>query len=184
MMNHPSMESMDNFYFLFYGERGTLETMNLAGGYNRDGSIDWWKENRMYNRAGKMVLDMADIASVMSLTGEVKALVVGTVRATAAEGGLNLFKWKALQTETSLGWKAGDRMLYLPDKGTPALNWKANYGALRREMALRKPIFDSFREANGQLIKTGGFLNAERAILSSRGWIYSPVSKAWLPPLY
>ena len=53
-----------------------------------------------------------------------------------SQGGLNLFKWGAEQTGKSTGWKAGDYMLHLPNKGTPALNWKANYGALRSEMNL------------------------------------------------
>lgn len=99
-----------------------------------------------------------------------------------AQGGLNLFKWGAPQTTKATGWKEGDYMLHLPNKGTPALNWKANYGALRSEMGLGKPIFDSYRLPNGNLIPTGGFLNAERSILQVRGWIYNPSSGAWLPP--
>jgi RHS repeat-associated protein len=99
------------------------------------------------------------------------------------QGGLNLFKWGAEQTGKSTGWKAGDYMLHLPNKGTPALNWKANYGALRSEMNLGKPIFDSYRLPNGNLIPTGGFLNAERFTLQSRGWIYNPGQGAWLPPI-
>lgn len=47
-------------------------------------------------------------------------------------GGLNLFRWKAPQTGETLGWKVGDFMLHLPNQGTPKLNWKANFGALRR----------------------------------------------------
>lgn len=62
-------------------------------------------------------------------------------------------------------------MLHLPNKGAPKLNWKANYEALRSEMNL--PIFDSYRLPNGNLIPTGGFLNAERFALQSRGWIYN-----------
>lgn len=45
-------------------------------------------------------------------------------------------------------------MLHLPNKGTPKLNWEANYGALRSEMNLGKPIFDSYRLPNGNLIPT------------------------------
>ena len=74
-------------------------------------------------------------------------------------------------------------MLHLPNKGTPKLNWKANYGALRREMNLGKPIFDSYRLPNGQYIPTRGFLNAERFTLQSRGWIYNPGHGAWLQPI-
>ncbi len=98
------------------------------------------------------------------------------------QGGLNLYKWGAEQTGKSTGWKAGDYMLHLPNKGTPALNWKANYGALRSEMNLGKPIFDSYRLPNGNLIPTGGFLNAERSILQGRGWLYNSGSGAWMPP--
>jgi|GEM_PF-4718987 len=62
---------------------------------------------------------------------------------TGGQGGLNLFKWGAEQTGKSSGWKAGDYILHLPNKGTPKLNWKANYGALRREMRLCNPIYNS-----------------------------------------
>ena len=96
------------------------------------------------------------------------------------QGGLNLFKWGAPQTIKVIGWKLGDRFLYLPNKGTPKLNWKANSGALRREMGLGKPIFDSYRTTGGVLIPTKGFLNAERSLLQGRGWIYN--KGAWLPP--
>ena len=99
------------------------------------------------------------------------------------KGGLNLFKWGAEQTGKTTGWKAGDYMLHLPNRGTPQLNWKANYGALRSEMNLGRPIFDSYRLPNGNLIPTGGFLNAERFTLQTRGWIYSPNQGAWLPPI-
>jgi hypothetical protein len=74
-------------------------------------------------------------------------------------------------------------MLHLPNKGTPALNWKANYGALRREMNLGKLIFDSYRLPNGNLIPTGGFVNAERFTLQTRGWVYNRGKGAWLPPI-
>jgi RHS repeat-associated protein len=99
------------------------------------------------------------------------------------QGGLNLFKWGEKTTTTANGWKAGDYMLNLPNKGTPKLNWKANYGALRREMGLGNSIYDSYRLPNGQNIPTGGFLNAERFTLQSRGWIYNPGQGTWLPPI-
>jgi hypothetical protein len=103
--------------------------------------------------------------------------------AKGGQGGLNLFKWGEKTTTTANGWKAGDYMLHLPNKGTPALNWKANYGALRREMGLGNPIFETFVHPNGALRSTGGFLNAERFTLQSRGWIYNPGQRAWLPPI-
>ncbi|WP_437920414.1 hypothetical protein [Sphingobacterium sp. LRF_L2] len=89
---------------------------------------------------------------------------------------MNLFKWGEKTTTTTHGWRTGDYMLHLPNKGTPALNWKANYGALRREMGLGKPIYETFVHPNGALRSTGGFLNAERFTLQSRGWIYNPKS--------
>ena len=107
---------------------------------------------------------------------------LGRAAPVGSEGGLNLFKWGASQTTKSTGWKVGDYMLHLPNKGTPKLNWKANYGALRREMKFGNPIFDSYRLPNGNLIPTGGFLNAERSILLGRGWMYNPNVGAWLPP--
>jgi hypothetical protein len=98
------------------------------------------------------------------------------------DGGLNLFKWNAEQTAKSVGWKSGDRMLKMYDKGSPKLNWKQNSGYLRQEMRSKKTIFDSYRKANGSFIPTNGFLNAERYLLKSRGWYYSPKSGAWMPP--
>ncbi|MEY3499018.1 MAG: hypothetical protein RL308_687 [Bacteroidota bacterium] len=106
----------------------------------------------------------------------------GGIKATE-QGGLNLFKWGEKTTTTTQGWRTGDYMLHLPNKGTPALNWKANYGALRREMGLGNPIYETFVHPNGALRSTGGFLNAERFTLQNRGWIYSPSQRAWLPPI-
>ena len=98
-----------------------------------------------------------------------------------AEGGLNLFKFGSKEATSSAGWKSGDRFLKMFDQGSPKLNWKQNSGFLRREMGAGNPIFDSYRLPNGNLIPTGGFLNAERSLLQSRGWIYSPGKGAWLP---
>jgi hypothetical protein len=73
-------------------------------------------------------------------------------------------------------------MLHLPNKGSPQANWKANSGALRAEMRKGQPIYDSYRDAAGNQIQTGGFLNAERQLLESRGWIYNPSTGAYHPP--
>ncbi len=51
-------------------------------------------------------------------------------------------------------------------------------------MGLGKPIFDSYRSSNGNLIPTGGFLNAERFTLGVRGWTYDPSIGAWMPPKF
>ena len=119
---------------------------------------------------------------VSNYKGVIENVVDDVVAKTSTQGGLNLFKWGTPQIEKVTSWKTGDYILNLPNKGTPKLNWKANYGALRREMGLGKPIFDSYRLPNGNLIPTGGFLNAERSILQGRGWIYYPNSGAWVPP--
>ncbi len=98
------------------------------------------------------------------------------------EGGLNLFKFGKPTTTTAEGWKTGDRMLKMFDQGSPKLNWKQNSGFLRREMRSGNPIFDSYRYPNGKQIPTGGFLNAERKLLESRGWIYNPSTGAYHLP--
>lgn len=49
-------------------------------------------------------------------------------------------------------------------------------------MKRREPIYDSYRNADGTLIKTNGFLQKERNVLKFRGWKYSPEKGAWLPP--
>ena len=98
------------------------------------------------------------------------------------QGGLNLFKHNSAQALKETGWKSGDRFLKMYNKGTPQLNWKQNSGFLRQEMKLNNPIFDSFIETNGVLKETGGFLNAERYLLQSRGWSFDLNMGAWLPP--
>lgn len=102
----------------------------------------------------------------------------------AKTGGMNLFKFGSPQAENPDGWKTGDYFLNLPDRGIPKLNWAQNYGALRGEMSTSRAIFDSYRTSNGQLIpaRSGSFLNAERYVLMTRGWIYSVQTGAWLPP--
>lgn len=87
-------------------------------------------------------------------------------------------------TNTPIGWKPGDRMLFLENMGSPKANWKQNSGRLREEMGKKKPIFDSYRDIkSGNQIETGGFLNMERKLLESRGWEYNPKTGAYHPPL-
>ena len=93
----------------------------------------------------------------------------------ANKGGLNLFRWGKKKTTNPNGWKQGDRMLHLTNKGTPKANWKQNSGRLREEMRRNEPIFDSYRNPNtGKQIPSGvdpsskgRFLNAERKLLES-----------------
>lgn len=98
------------------------------------------------------------------------------------KGGLNLFKFGKPTTATAEGWKTGDGMLKMYDQGSPELNWKQNSGFLRSEMRSGNPIFDSYRYPNGHQIPTGGFLNAERKLLESRGWNYNPSTGAYHLP--
>ena len=100
----------------------------------------------------------------------------------STQGGLNLFKFGKPTTTTTSGWRTGDRMLHLPNKGSPKLNWKQNSGFLRQEMGRGKPIFDSFRYSNGQQIPTTGFLRLERNLLESRGWRFNSATGAYQPP--
>ncbi len=100
----------------------------------------------------------------------------------APRGGPNLHKWNHPTATKAAGWKEGDHFFVLPDKGTPKANWAQNAGRMRSEMGKGKPIFDSFRDSNGQLMPTTGFLNAERKLLQSRDWSYNPSTGAWHPP--
>jgi len=101
----------------------------------------------------------------------------------AEKGGLNLFKWGHETSTTAKGWREGDHMLHLADKGTPKANWAQNSGRLREEMTKGKPIYDSYRDAKtGEQIPTKGFLNAERKLLESKGWTYDKGTGAYHPP--
>jgi len=171
--------------------------------YYTDGTKANWDMDidQSWNLPVSMNSAPSNVGWVADMTGKICAGVlefaigflggaeVGLLRSSFAKtaesgmrGGLNLFKWGAAQTSKPTGWKIGDYMLHLPNMGTPKLNWKANYGALRSEMKLGMPIFDSYRLTNGSLIPTGGFLNAERYVLQTRGWIYNPGMGAWMPP--
>lgn len=97
-------------------------------------------------------------------------------------GGLNLFKWNHPTSTRATGWREGDRFLHLPNQGSPQANWIQNSSRLRSEMRSGNPIFDSYRDAGGQLIPTRGFLNAERNLLQNQGWRYNPSTGAWHPP--
>ena len=139
-------------------------------------------------------------AAVGAVTGGVGAGFAAFKRSTAAlhgtdasTGGLNLFRAgkDGLSTrEVGRAWSSGDRMLYLPNRGSPKANWKQNAGRLREEMKKGRPIYDSYRtSATGFQIPAGlnpssggRFLNAERKLLESKGWRYDPSNGAYYPP--
>jgi hypothetical protein len=112
-----------------------------------------------------------------------KAIKARLATKSANKGGLNLFKRKDKTSTKATGWKEGDSFLRLPDNGGAKANWKRNSGHLREEMGKRRPIYDSYRDpATGKQIPTGGFLNAERKLLESRGWKYNSSTGAYHPP--
>ena len=131
---------------------------------------------------GPAAVLMSPQASIASGAGE------------AARGGLNLFRAGpdgSTTREAATGWRQGDRMLYLPNQGSAQSNWVQNAGRLRQEMRAGEPIFDSYRDmATGLQIPAGTspasggrFLNAERRLLESRGWIYDSSTGAYQPPI-
>ena len=130
-------------------------------------------KDRLDNEMGSLDANLTALGVIPLLKPGI-TIISGSASNNAISGGLNLFKRSAPWTSKASGWRVGDYFLNLANQGTPRLNWKANYGALRREMSYGKPIFDSYRLSNGELIPTNGFLNAERYILQTRGWTYSP----------
>ena len=119
-------------------------------------------------KAGKMVAKGADAAKSIHKT----------------EGGVNLYKWGEDQTKIG-GWKTGDRTLYLPDQGTPKLNWQQNSSRLRAEMSQGQPIYDTYVDSKTGLQRPtapGSFLGAERYLLESHRWIFNPKTGAYHPP--
>jgi hypothetical protein len=65
----------------------------------------------------------------------------------------------------------------LPNLGNPKANWQQNSGVLRQEMNRGLPI----RDASPNDV-TGVFLNAERNLLQSRGWVFDKQTNLWMPP--
>ncbi|WP_316762362.1 hypothetical protein [Pedobacter aquatilis] len=98
-------------------------------------------------------------------------------------GNLSLFKYKRPQTGDPKAYKFGDFFLNLPNQYSDKLNWRQNKLALKREMSLNKPIYDSYKLGNGSLIPTKGFLNLERSLLKAKGWIYNKDMDAWINPI-
>ena len=86
----------------------------------------------------------------------------------------------------------GDKIINFPPQGSPKTDWKVNYGILRSEINAGLPIKDTYRYGakpiqarffDPELSRfTGQFLNAERYILETRMWKYTPSSESWIPP--
>jgi hypothetical protein len=69
-----------------------------------------------------------------------------------------------------------------PNKFDPKLNWQQNSGVLRQEISRGVPIRDASVGSDGQLTQyPGSFLNAERNLLTTKGWTYDPKTTLWSP---
>lgn len=97
------------------------------------------------------------------------------------EGGLVLYKRGAPQTSEG-PWRTGDRMIIFEGTGNKTTDWQINEGILLQEIKKGRPIFDSFTDANGNLLPTTGFLKGERDLLEANRWTFDPNRGAWLPP--
>jgi RHS repeat-associated protein len=72
---------------------------------------------------------------------------------------------------------------WLPNRGSPSLNWEQNSSVLRPKMSRGIPIRDvSVEQLNGNLINNTGFPRAERNLLMNRGWRYDFKTTFWYPP--
>jgi RHS repeat-associated protein len=115
--------------------------------------------------------------------GELRVARCAAIEERAAErGGLNLYKWKDPTSTRASGWREGDRLLTVPWKGSSKATWAENASRLRREMRSGEPIYETYVDSAGNQIRTEGFLNAERNLLSNHGWEYDPGTRAWTPP--
>jgi RHS repeat-associated protein len=95
----------------------------------------------------------------------------------ADEGAVVIGKMKDLAKPT--GWKQGDRVLNLPQKGSPKENWKQNSGRLRETESKGERIKDASTDANGNLRDNTGFTRAERNLLENRGRVYDEQIREW-----
>jgi hypothetical protein len=93
-----------------------------------------------------------------------------------AEGGLVIGRGADLsrpfalaENEARLSWTA---------TATAQSEWKINSGLLRQEMGKGVPIRDASPGNVG-----GMYLNAERNLLESRGWLYNSSTGYWKPPI-
>ena len=109
-------------------------------------------------------------------------IVVGhCVAAEEAGAGGRVVLFKGDPANVELG--PGERVLDLPNMGSPKANWGQNSGALRQEMGRGIPIRDSAVDpSTGELINNAGFLRAERYLLHRRRWSFDPKTSFWLPP--
>lgn len=75
--------------------------------------------------------------------------------------------------------EAGEKSLLdrLPYRDGPKANWQQNASVLREEMRRGEPIRDA---SPGDT--EGLFLNAERNLLSNRGWTFDSQTNFWMPP--
>jgi RHS repeat-associated protein len=100
---------------------------------------------------------------------------------TTRSGKVLIGKMKDLDKSGTL--RDGERLLDLPDRGTPKLNWEQNSRRLREAIREGQPIREaSVDPGTGALRDNTGFLRAERNILANKGWMYNPKDHHWHPP--
>jgi hypothetical protein len=109
--------------------------------------------------AGAVVDDVAD--AVQAAESVTPRLVIGRGADLAKPGALGPGEFK-------LSW---------PPTATVRSEWGVNSGLLRQEMRNLRPIRDASPGNTG-----GIFTNAERNLLTDRGWTFDPKTNLWNPP--
>lgn len=119
--------------------------------------------------------------------GALTVVPVGRTAGTAAaRGGVGAIAGASRDATTVIGrlkdlqkLGPGEKSLLdrLPNLGSPRANWQQNSGVLRQQINRGLPI----RDASPNDV-TGVFLNAERNLLRSRGWVFDKQTNLWMPP--
>jgi RHS repeat-associated protein len=116
---------------------------------------------------------------VVGKIGEQQAIKAAE-KAAAERGGLVIGKMKDLRKAE--GWREGDHILNLPNRGSPRENWKQNSSALREAERSGNPIRDASTDAHGNLRDNTGFVKAERNLLDTRGRVYDSRTQSHTKP--
>jgi RHS repeat-associated protein len=171
-----------------WGLFGSAQVSPIPPGYNSGdvrGAYDSYGNSSVYepgyydpNRAAAII--MALLAAGMGPAADEFAAVLAHAEEASAIGG-------ACEVETTVIGRVkdlnnldkGEKSLLdrLPDQGNPKSNWQQNSRVLRLEMSRGNPIRDASPGDNA-----GQFLNAERNLLSDRGWTLDPKTNYWNPP--
>lgn len=121
-------------------------------------AIPFMGSMRAVGRMSDILLDAARVEGAAA--GAAERLVIGRGADLARPGALNPGEFK-------LGW---------PPTGATQSEWKVNSGLLRQEMNNMRPIRDASVGNN-----LGIYLNAERSLLTDRGWKLDKSTSLWMP---